>query len=62
MDREFKIQFNSSSNSFSNIKFQKIGGILKDTKMDSNGKPNQDIYYDEVIYYDGGGVEGYGNN
>lgn len=29
-------------------------------KTDINNQPTNDIYYDEVIIYDGGGVEGYG--
>ena len=29
--------------------------------LSSNDDPDED-YYDEIIYYDGGGVEGYGNS
>ena len=29
-------------------------------KTDINNQPTDEIYYDEVIIYDGGGVEGYG--
>jgi hypothetical protein len=29
-------------------------------KGDFNNDKSEDIYYDEIIYYDGGGVEGYG--
>lgn len=31
------------------------------TKTDINNQPIDDLYYDEVVYYDGGGVEGYGD-
>lgn len=61
MDKQFKVKFNSSSNTFKGIKFQKTNEILKETKMETSGKPVEDIYYDEVIFYDGGGVDGYGN-
>lgn len=31
-----------------------------DTKIDTGAtKPSEDIYYDEIVYYDGGGVDGY---
>lgn len=32
-----------------------------ETKSDINNQPVEDIYYDEIVYYDGGGVEGYGD-
>ena len=32
-----------------------------ETKTDINNQPVDDLYYDEVVYYDGGGVEGYGD-
>lgn len=31
------------------------------TKTDINNTPEEDTWYDEIIYYDGGGVEGYGD-
>lgn len=62
MDKLFKVRFNSSSNAFNNIKFQKTDRILKETKMETGGKSSEDIYYDEIIFYDGGGVEGYGTD
>lgn len=30
-------------------------------KTDINNTPEEDTWYDEIIYYDGGGVEGYGD-
>ena len=32
-----------------------------ETKTDINNQPIDDLYNDEVVYYDGGGVEGYGD-
>ena len=32
-----------------------------ETKTDINNTPVDDEWYDEIIYYDGGGVDGYGN-
>ena len=32
-----------------------------ETKTDINNQPVEDTYYDEIIYYDGGGVDGYGD-
>lgn len=56
----FKIKFNSSNNTYSKIGF---------SKTQNNFEPKtevtpveKDIYYDEVIYYDGGDAKGYGND
>ena len=50
-------QFNKTTLSTStNTSSSKI-----ETKTDINNQPVEDLYYDEVIYYDGGGVEGYGH-
>ena len=57
-DRVFNIKFNSSDNSFSKLKFNKSGNTFKPKA--EIAPTQQDIYYDEVIYYDGGNVEGYG--
>ena len=59
-DRSFKVKFNSSSNSFSNIKFNQIQNTFK-PKAEVT-PVEQDIYYDEIIYYDGGDVYGYGDS
>ncbi len=58
MEKVFKTVFNSSQNNYSKIKFTKTSTVM-DTKMDINSKP-EEIYYDDVIIYDGGGVDGYG--
>ena len=31
-----------------------------ETKSEINNTPTEDDWYDEIIFYDGGGVEGYG--
>lgn len=58
MEKVFKTVFNSSQNNYSKIKFTKTSTVM-DTKIDINNKP-EEIYYDDVIIYDGGGVDGYG--
>lgn len=57
-DRLFRVKFNTEKT------FKPKFG-----KTESHFKPKaevtpveQDIYYDEVVYYDGGNIEGYGNN
>lgn len=59
MEKVFKTVFNSSQNNYSKIKFKKTSTIM-DTKMNMSSKP-EEIYYDEIIIYDGGGVDGYGD-
>ena len=50
--RTFKVKFNDSSRSFN----------LKDKTKDKDKDKDDSIYYEEVIYYDGGDVEGYGDS
>ena len=59
-DRSFKVQFNTSGNTYSKIKFSRTTNNFK-PKAEVT-PTEQDIYYDEIIYYDGGGVHGYGDN
>ena len=61
-NRTFKVTLNNSSNTFSKVRFDKTNQTLKETRIDTGSKPAEDLYYDEIIYYDGGGVDGYGNN
>lgn len=56
-DRGFKIQFNTSNNTYSKIKFVKTENHFK-PKAEVTPK-EEDVYYDEIIYYDGGGVDGW---
>ena len=52
------VQFEKSQSSF-NIPIDKSDNSI-DAKSDLNNKPEEDTWYDEVIFYDGGGVDGYG--
>ncbi len=55
----FKVKLNSTSNSM-NVKLNKTTNVFDDFKADFGGCKDEDIFYDEIIYYDGGGVDGYG--
>lgn len=59
-DRSFKVQFNSSSNVYSKLQFNRTSNNFK-PKAEVT-PTEQDIYYDEIIYYDGGDVHGYGDS
>ena len=59
-DRLFKVKFIESDNLYGKIKFNKTENTFK-TKSELT-PTKQDIYYDEIIYYDGGNVEGYGDD
>ena len=59
-DRSFKVQFNTSGNTYSKIKFNRTANNFK-PKAEVT-PTEQDIYYDEIIYYDGGDVHGYGDD
>lgn len=59
-DRSFKVQFNSSKNVYSKLKFNRTSNNFE-PKAEVT-PTEQDIYYDEVIYYDGGDVNGYGDS
>ncbi len=59
-DRSFKVKFNSSTNSFSKIGFNRTQNTFK-PKAEVT-PVEQDIYYDAIIYYDGGDVHGYGDS
>ena len=57
-DMTFKIKF--ASDGFKPMKV-KLNKDEKDLSINGNFDTNtEDLYYDEIIYYDGGGVEGYG--
>ena len=59
-DRSFKVQFNSSTNNYGKLKFNKTSNTFK-PKAEIT-PTDQEIYYDEIIYYDGGDVHGYGDS
>lgn len=57
-NRSLKINFSTQDRNFNNLQFSKTSSNLDvSTQMHPTG---EDIYYDEIIYYDGGDVEGYG--
>ena len=58
LDRSFKLQFSTSNNIYSNLKFSKSTNYFK--PKTEVAPIEQNIYYDEVVYYDGGDVKGYG--
>ncbi len=58
-DRTFKIKLSSQGSKTFKPKMYKIDQQME-IKGDFNNDKSEDIYYDEIIYYDGGGVEGYG--
>ena len=35
--------------------------LIDDMRFEPSASKPEDIYYDEIIYYDGGGVDGYGD-
>jgi hypothetical protein len=57
MEKVFKTVFNSNQDF--KVKLHKTSTVLENKININNTKP-EDVYYDEVIIYDGGGVEGYG--
>lgn len=57
-DKNFKVYFNGSNNSFnSKTNFNENSNTFK-PKAEVT-PTEEDIYYDEIIYYDGGGVDGW---
>ena len=60
IDRSFKVKFNTSNNSFSKVKFDKMEHTFKPKAKVT--PVEEDIYYDEIVYYDGGDVRGYGDD
>lgn len=67
-----KVKLSSSKNLYKEINFTKIDSTFSSkmspsdstfsSKMSPSNSTPIDIIYDEVIYYDGGGVEGYGDD
>lgn len=59
-NRVFKMKFNTSNNDFGKMKM-KTSNIDIDSNFEPTDKPDE-VYYDEIIDYDGGGVDGYGED
>jgi len=57
-DRTFKVKFNSIQSKPIKVKLNKVESVV-DVKGEFDSKPAEDIYYDEIVYYDGGGVDGW---
>jgi len=59
-NNNFKTQFNSSEQSFKSKFSQKP--IETKPQVEPKAESVEDVYYDEIVFYDGGGVDGYGNS
>ena len=57
-DRSFKMKLNKNQQSTTKVKLNKIDRSIDVTGINTSDK---EASYDEIIYYDGGGVHGYGN-
>lgn len=60
MEKVFKTVFNSNKTNFSQIKWNKTSSTLDSITIHAGDSKPEEIYYDEVVYYDGGGIDGYG--
>ena len=58
LDKTFNVKFSSNGNFFA-PKFAKTSSIFSEFKEQIT--PTEPEEVDEIIYYDGGGVEGYGD-
>lgn len=59
-NNSFSVKFNAQSQSFTPVFTKQISNFNTDVKPKVNS--TEEIYYDEIVIYDGGGVEGYGND
>ena len=57
-ERTFRVKLNSGNSQPLKVKLNKVDSTF-DVKGEFNSEPTEDIYYDEIIYYDGGGVDGW---
>ena len=57
LNQAIKVEFTNIDNSYSNISMNKIDNAI-DSKTEVE-PVERDIYYDKVIFYDGGDVKGY---
>ena len=60
INNSFVVKVNNKSQTF-NPKFSKIDKQIS-PKVSPKANSVEEIYYDEIVIYDGGGVEGYGND
>lgn len=61
MEKVFKTVFNSDKTKYSKIKWNKTSSTIGSIEIHMGDSKPEEIYYDEVIYYDGGGIDGYGD-
>lgn len=62
MDKRYQTRFQVSSkkNNYSKLNFRKTDSSFK---VKSSLDPvDKEIYYDDIVYYDGGDVYGYGDS
>lgn len=59
-DRTFKVTLNTSRSKPIKTKMNKTDSNVE-VRINTNTVESEDTYYDEIYYYDGGGVEGYGD-
>ena len=57
-NRTFKVKMLATQARPVKVKLNKVEAVV-DVKGEFDNKPSEDIYYDEIIYYDGGGVDGW---
>ena len=58
-DRSFKVKLSSKGSTTFKPKMYEVNQSMV-IKGDFDNNKSEEIYYDDIIYYDGGGVEGYG--
>lgn len=57
-NRTFKVKLLTAQSRPVKVKLNKVDSVV-DVKGDFENKPAEDLYYDEIVYYDGGGVDGW---
>ena len=63
MNKHFIGRFNLREENFFNVRLRKTDRVLNNGQFKvnlNNASKAEDLYYDEIIVYDGGGVDGYG--
>lgn len=59
IEKFIKVEFNSSNNLYSKVGFNKVENNFD---VNTSVTSDEEVYYDGVIYYDGGDVKGYGDS
>lgn len=58
--KDANVKFNPSGNIYNSVKFKRTDRAIR-PRMEVT-PVEKEIYYDEVIWYDGGDVKGYGDS